>query len=393
MSAALDDPKLEVRFSTVDNLFHGGFSAETAIPLLSKALTDPSADIRRIAQSTLSHLGRNLTADEIQSLEERVIGSPHELAIRIMALGYYFLGQRESDAARECREQHIFWLIRHAPDSETAGRPDADMHGPNKQAYDRAKQLWLDQVKSHPENTTILGNAANFFLLNDKELCESLLTQARDLEPTNPHWAERLGQLHQLQSGSKSSSRQLHAREALRELQSAERLRSQSESTDTAHVKAEMKAFEKFLARTSNLPNLAKAAFDARELELAKNYAQELLNAASSPEIPEYFRNDGNAIHQGHMMLGRIALQNGDLHQARDRLLISAHVKGTPQLKSFGPNMSLVKDLLERGERDVVLEYFDLCGKFWGRHADDLQEWSSQVRAGEIPDFGPNLRY
>jgi hypothetical protein len=53
--------------------------------------------------------------------------------------------------------------------------------------------------------------------------------------------------------------------------------------------------------------------------------------------------------------------------------------------------MLLAKELLEKGEPDAVLEYFDLCARFWkeGR----LEVWARKVRPGEIPDFGANLDY
>jgi hypothetical protein len=62
-------------------------------------------------------------------------------------------------------------------------------------------------------------------------------------------------------------------------------------------------------------------------------------------------------------------------------------------MNSFGPNMSLAKDLLEKGEREVVLEYFELCRKFWKLHTGRLDDWSRDVKAGRIPDFGANLVY
>ena len=50
-------------------------------------------------------------------------------------------------------------------------------------------------------------------------------------------------------------------------------------------------------------------------------------------------------------------------------------------------------ELLERGEREVVLEYFARCAKFWQHGSDQLAEWIRQGRAGEMPAFGANLRY
>ena len=57
-------------------------------------------------------------------------------------------------------------------------------------------------------------------------------------------------------------------------------------------------------------------------------------------------------------------------------------------MNSFGPNMSLAKDLLEKGERETVLNYFELCRKFWNMDYGKLDEWSREVKAGRIPQFG-----
>jgi hypothetical protein len=62
-------------------------------------------------------------------------------------------------------------------------------------------------------------------------------------------------------------------------------------------------------------------------------------------------------------------------------------------MNSFGPNMSLAKDLLQKGERDVVLEHFELCRKFWKMDRGRVDQWSQDVNAGKIPDFGANLVY
>ena len=68
-------------------------------------------------------------------------------------------------------------------------------------------------------------------------------------------------------------------------------------------------------------------------------------------------------------------------------------VAGSPQMNSFGPNMSLAKDLLEKGERQAVLDYFELCRKFWKMDNGRLNDWSQEVKAGKIPDFGANMVY
>ncbi|HEV3240561.1 MAG TPA: RNA polymerase subunit sigma-24, partial [Casimicrobiaceae bacterium] len=78
---------------------------------------------------------------------------------------------------------------------------------------------------------------------------------------------------------------------------------------------------------------------------------------------------------------------------AKQFLLKAGATRGSPQLDSFGPNMSLAKDLLEKGERDTVLQYFELCRKFWKLDYGNLDRWAQEVGAGKIPEFGANLVY
>jgi len=53
--------------------------------------------------------------------------------------------------------------------------------------------------------------------------------------------------------------------------------------------------------------------------------------------------------------------------------------------------MVLARDLLLKGEKDVVLNYFNLCLKFWKSGKKQIDKWTAVVKDGEIPDFGTNL--
>lgn len=89
-------------------------------------------------------------------------------------------------------------------------------------------------------------------------------------------------------------------------------------------------------------------------------------------------------------------MKAGDLEHAKNYLIKAGETPGSPQLGSFGPNMSLAKELLEVGETAVVLEYIDLCEKFWQpqlRAMFGADEWKGQIENGEIPDFKANLFY
>jgi hypothetical protein len=138
------------------------------------------------------------------------------------------------------------------------------------------------------------------------------------------------------------------------------------------------------------LNKAAKQSLTAGNMEDARKYADELLALA-----PKFSRdwNYGNAIHDGNLILGRIALSEGRTNEAKQFLLQAGASRGSPQMNTFGPNMSLAKDLLEKGERDTVLQYFELCRKFWKMGQQNLDAWSQEVRDGKVPNFGANLSY
>ncbi len=134
----------------------------------------------------------------------------------------------------------------------------------------------------------------------------------------------------------------------------------------------------------------APAAFKAGDMSKAQSLSQDLLRQAASWKDNW---NYGNAIHVANLVLGRIALVDKNNEKAAMYLLAAGRTPGSPQLNSFGPNMLLASEMLEKGETEAVLEYFDLCSKFWDKEHSLLNKWKAAVKSGEVPDFGPNLRY
>ena len=134
----------------------------------------------------------------------------------------------------------------------------------------------------------------------------------------------------------------------------------------------------------------ARRAVDRGMYEQAYGLARDLL------ELAEHYQHDwnyGNALHHGHLILGRVALAAQDLAGARSELLLAGRTPGSPQLNSFGPNMSLALDLLRAGQRDVVIQYFDLCRRFWEMGGHQLGAWAVDITEGREPQFGTNLVY
>jgi hypothetical protein len=138
------------------------------------------------------------------------------------------------------------------------------------------------------------------------------------------------------------------------------------------------------------LRDAAKANFLVGRIDDARRYADEM--ALLLPKFRDDW-NYGNAVHDSHLVLGRIAVTEGRIDDAKQHLLDAGATPGSPQLDSFGPNMSLAQDLLAKGERDVVLAYLDACGKFWDSDFGKLEQWKSDIEAGRTPDFGANANY
>ena len=137
------------------------------------------------------------------------------------------------------------------------------------------------------------------------------------------------------------------------------------------------------------LEELGKTAFEANQIDKARQYAETML------KITHRGWAFGDRIHHGNLILGRIALREGNVEEAKNRLIAAGTTPGSPQLDSFGPNMVLAKELLEKGERDIVGKYFLLCSNFWDseRAQAKMSQWSDQIKEGKIPDFRAHLYY
>ncbi len=149
---------------------------------------------------------------------------------------------------------------------------------------------------------------------------------------------------------------------------------------------------KKFYAHTEIVNKYGHENLTPENQEEARNFASELLLMA------ENYKKDwnyGNALHDGNLVLGRLALRSGDVTTAKDYLKRSCEIKGSPQLNSFGPHMTLAKELLEKKEKVAVLNYIDCCLKFWtpAPFDDIVTEWKAAIKQDKIPDFGGNLVY
>jgi tetratricopeptide (TPR) repeat protein len=324
--------------------------------------------------------GTQLSKQDADKLERDLKSDPASFSDRIELLAFYSFKIYKNGLTPEelaNRREHTLWVIEHQPMSDLAGSFEAAFDGDDRdrEGVQQGKNLWLKQVQERPKNARLLYNAGRYFSWVDEwQQSEDLLERAYAIAPENHDIAFELAGLYWRDARRSSSAEQVSN-------MSAKSLRVFEQALKDAHTPRE---------RFNDLPGATQAAFEAGEYERAGAYSKEALSLAAQPN---FIANNADAIHYGNTVLGRMALKRGDVAAASAYLLKAAAIKDSPHLQTFGPNMMLAKELLEKGERNSVLEYFDSCGKFWTGDNGKLSQWRTAVQSGGVPDFGANLRY
>lgn len=144
------------------------------------------------------------------------------------------------------------------------------------------------------------------------------------------------------------------------------------------------------LARSHLLTSVARQAVRAGQWTDARELGEQLLDETRAMVREGW--DTGNQIFHGNLILGQVALHRGDTAAAAQYLLAAGATQGSPQLNSFGPNMVLARDLLDAGVgREQVVEFLELCTKFWKMDRGQLRQWIVLVKNGVTPDFGHSI--
>jgi hypothetical protein len=163
---------------------------------------------------------------------------------------------------------------------------------------------------------------------------------------------------------------------------------SDSERVAVLRLELQNKLRRRGTDEAADFSELTELAMQATEYGAASSLASERLDYLKSRNCK---CNDD--VHRANIVLGLAAVRQGDVDRANQYLTAAGQVGSSPALSTFGPNMQLAKELLERGERDAVLGYLRECASFWSSGRKDLDNWTNQITRGEAPDFGANVLY
>jgi tetratricopeptide (TPR) repeat protein len=299
--------------------------------------------------------GHRATEAMVKEMQQRVARDPSDLDARIVLLAYC-----EAKHEASGRREHLLWLITQHPDHPALrfGMHVSPMDG---DLYLEAHDLWTRQLAAHPTSVSVLVNAASFYSVFDGERALSLYAKARAIDPTNVTLMTSAAEAHMLRARTIGNGK-----------------------PDPTEAAAALADYQAALEHKSECPfpvagRAAKAALAAGQPKVAAALAEQSIKADGAMS--------GDEVHAGNIVLGKLALEAGDVHGAAEHLVDACKTTATPVLRSFGPDMTLATDLLQRGERQAVIEYLDACTRIWDTGRERLIRWKSEIERGAQPEL------
>jgi tetratricopeptide (TPR) repeat protein len=301
--------------------------------------------------------GRDLSKARATELEANLQKTPDKIDDRLILIGYYsWKGQTASDSLR--LRTHVLWIVENHPEhASTTEQSLRDLPG-DPEGNARILALWNQHLESRGDDLRVLKNAERFFFGMDPAEAERIVYRLAEKEPNNREWPDELSKLYRMFGipGYPADDPGATAMEAYRRV---------LELTKNSE------------ARKALAGDMAQSAFRVGNFSGAMRLAQ--LDLRNS---------DPSFVQRANTLLGRVAVRSDDLVSAGRYLLDSARVETPRYGFTFAPPMVLAKELLERGERDVVVQYLESCLAIWPHGEKTLQIWIDDVKADRMPNFG-----
>jgi hypothetical protein len=316
--------------------------------------------------------GRQGNAKQARAALAEFDKDPAKLVALAYSLGHEFGRNRHRRGELESTVlDRVAWLIRQHPASRLTFLVASDLGMVGTESQTRLRSEWLTVLDRNPQDPHVFANAASFFDMHEPERAQALHRRVLALDPLNIPAALSLA----------TSITLSHTSMDHHDLDAVQAVEAKAREMVTL-LEGMLAAFGDQRDSSLVLSALADVAALANEWDKVATAAQQLLECELKHALG-WMR--GNAIYQGNTWLGRAALRRGDVAEAKSRLLAAGRTCGSPQLDSFGPEMALAQDLLERGERDVVLQFLELCRAFWRMDEGYLDTWSKMIREGGVP--------
>lgn len=343
-----------------------------------------------------------LSSAQAAQFEAKLVKTPNDIETRKRLLRYYSdYEKKETPALRAKILQHRLWLLQNHPeiDDDEIYSFLAPLYLTDDKEYITLRDAWLKQVENNKTNTRIRLNAVEFVRPKEPLVAQKLLFEGSRIDQDNYEFPLLLSKLlySRIESleGEDLPSEKAEREDTLKN--KTQILGDAFENGETALglLKKERSA-DRDSKRRDLLQTLSKIAFELEKFDRAKSLATELiLDFGQDANDTDY----DNAAHLGNIILGRVALRQNDTAKAKEYLLIAIRAPLRRE-KSYFSNidMQFAKELLEKGEKETVLEYLKLCEKllsyseiYTGLVAT-LKLWQEQIKQGKTPEFNNDWR-
>lgn len=363
--------------------------------------------------------GEITTPVQAAAVEKVVERLPADLGARIALITFYrsagrprlnIRGQNPPAAldpkiAQDGARRHYVWLIEHCPDApflplqESGAMTLNAGWGAAPPPPDPAiRDAWTKQVMAHQGDAAVMSNAGACLLPHDRAGGLSLLGAAFKVDSDNPLFRHRLLGAHRVMMWGRTALADADGDD--RKSLAADLLKEAEAILD---ITAATKQPQELAERVDLFRVVGMSAVETGDLAKARSAAEKL--AAADAQKDPAVKSVGFAGHYAAIILGRVALREGKMDEARAKLQ-EAGKSVPPGARRFnfrlgvnsdivpgpsGPDVVLAKEMLEKGERDAVIAYFAQCEPELTNSRADI--WIKLVRAGKMPHFTQGLEY
>ncbi|MBS1952613.1 MAG: hypothetical protein JST89_00360 [Cyanobacteria bacterium SZAS-4] len=281
---------------------------------------------------------------EVPRFEKKLKKDPSDLKARILLLNYF---QFKND---QKFLEHLFWLIENKPETNFK-HYNIQVGGDQNDAVEAA---WSQAIEKDPNNLTILRNAISCCGLLSKSTTQKWLEHGYKIDPSNEEWSRDLSFQYYL--GTSDEPDEEARPDVLKSIQFGKEFLKRREQFGG----------EGKYSLSAQCEQNVKLCFRYGLLDDAQLFGEYLVEhsragqQAFSDNDTKFFWHISDE-HQGHSILGRVALRRNDTEQMLD------HLAKMPFYENIDFRIDLVfaQELLDAGKSEIALDYLDRCKRYF----------------------------
>lgn len=310
---------------------------------------------------------------EVPNLEEKLQKDPSDVATRLLLLNYHL--RENNDEVLD----HIGWLIKN--------QPETDFKHYNiwvgVKHIDAVEAAWSQAIEKAPNNLTILRNAISCCSVLTRSTTKRWLEHGNQIDPSNEEWPRQLSFQYYLDTIEKTDEEaKPNASKSIELGKEALERYKKSPREGEFSVRAECERHAELCLRF----NLLDDAQYFGEYLVEHGNSRQKISGGNATSLLWHVTD----VHQGHSILGRVALRRNDSEQVLYQLAqMPLHVS-----IDFRPDLEFAQELLDSGKTESVCGYLEDCKQNFKTVLDLMLEegpfYMAVLQDHDMPIDGPD---